>query len=90
MFLFFFVGGKPEKINLSDLKPETEAAAVTALGPGIAIIFTSSPNNSVTFSINIFPGSEIPGVPASETKAKFFPCFNKIKISSIFFIFECW
>ena len=74
--------------------PATESAAVRADGPGTDSILISrsdleSPkgltlNSSLTFSTSIAPGSEIAGVPASDTKAIFFPSFNHSIIFSNF------
>ena len=59
------------------LKPEQISAFTKADAPGIGII-------SILFSIAFFtissPGSDIPGVPASETNAMFFPS-NKFSIN---------
>lgn len=52
--------------------PDAIIALIAAHAPGIGIIL-------ILFSIAHFtisaPGSEIPGVPASETRAMFFPFF---------------
>jgi len=72
-------GGNPRKENLSIGKPEIEAALIKAEQPGIGII-TTLIFPLTRNSINLFPGSEIPGVPESETNAKFFPFSNKSAI----------
>ena len=55
------------------LNPEHINAFISAHAPGIGII-------SILFSIAFFtissPGSDIPGVPASVTRAIFSPFFN--------------
>ena len=60
-------------------------AFIAAQAPGIGTI-------SILFfiaSLTIFsPGSEIPGVPASETTAIFSP-FNTFSIKILLFIFSC-
>ena len=66
-----------ENKNLSVGNPETEAATVTAEAPGTGTIFTLFPKALTTSLVSKLPGSEIPGVPASETKARFLPAFNK-------------
>ena len=69
IFWFKLLGKKPRKFNPFDSNPDTEKAEVKAETPGIVIIwwllflanFTNSP-----------AGSDIPGVPASVTKATSF------------------
>jgi hypothetical protein len=59
-------GRKPSKQNLSLGSPEFTRAGIRAVGPG-------SVSTGISFSIHVLisknPGSEIPGVPASETSA---------------------
>ena len=75
--------------NLSIGHPATEAAAVRAEGPGIGTIVKSF-NCLIAKSINLLPGSDIPGVPASLIRARFLPCFNNARIDSILAGPECW
>ena len=77
-------GEKPKNVKLSIEIPATEAIAVIEDTPGIGIISTFNLLFKIS-ATSLFPGSEIPGVPASETKAKIFPSRNKLKISSTFF-----
>ena len=68
-FSLLFVGRNPIKVNSFVLNPEHISADIPATGPGIGI-------TSISFSIASFtiasPGSEMPGVPASDTIATFF------------------
>ena len=68
--LSYSFGTNPKNKNLCIGKPEIEAMAVIAEGPGIGTISIFSPKFSIIFDINSLPGSEIPGVPASLIKAK--------------------
>src|SRR5260221_4605633 len=77
-FLVFFLGQKPINKKLLVLNPETDNAAVTLDGPGIGTILISLEFKK---SMSSLPGSAIPGVPASVTKARFLPCKSKFKIS---------
>jgi tRNA1Val (adenine37-N6)-methyltransferase len=52
-------------------------ADIAAEGPGIISISTGWDN---TFCSSFSPGSDIPGIPASESKAIFFPCSNRSTI----------
>ena len=72
----FLCGINPKKINSADEIPLAQRAVIRALGPGIGIILASTPNSLRRFETSITPGSEIVGVPASETRAKFFPPFK--------------
>ncbi len=67
LFLSLILRGKnPSKTNLSVGNPDTTTAVISAETPGIGIIFI------LLFKakfINTYPGSEIPGIPASETRA---------------------
>ena len=56
-------------------------AVIAALGPGIATISISFLTAELTSRV---PGSEIEGVPASETIPQFSPEFILSTISSIF------
>ena len=60
---FSFSGKKPMKENLSE-NPLSAIAVVIAEAPGMGKILISFLIHSLT---KILPGSEIPGVPASET-----------------------
>ena len=72
-----FDGKKPTKVKLLVENPETISAHTKAHGPGIG-------KTSISFSIQAFtifsPGSEIAGVPASETTATSLPS-NSVLIS---------
>ena len=59
-------GRNPTKRNLLLGKPDTTSAASGAEGPGIGIIDIPAAIVSLT---NRYPGSEIRGVPASQTNA---------------------
>ena len=72
---FFFRGGNPTNMKLSELKPETDKAAVTDEGPGKGLIFI--PREMASFT-NKSPGSDIKGVPASLTSAKSLPSSSKL------------
>ena len=65
-----FSDKKPKKINFSE-NPLIDADAVTEDAPGIGIIGILLSTHSL---INIRPGSETAGVPASEIKDKILPC----------------
>ena len=71
-------GKKPIKQNLSVGKPDETKDDIAAQGPGIETISKSLFIRSRT---NLYPGSEIKGVPLSETKARFKPLS---KYSTIF------
>jgi len=70
------------------LSPDTTSEFIIADGPGI--ISTSISFSIASFTINS-PGSEIQGVPASETSPTLFPDFNISIISFLtFFSFHEW
>jgi hypothetical protein len=69
----FFTGRNPSKINFSNGKPEITKAGTNAVAPGKHSTLISRFKHSRT---NKNPGSEIPGVPASEIKAMVSPSFN--------------
>jgi len=79
-----FVDKKPTKTNSLVLNPEAITALTNAHAPGIGIISISFFIASFTISS---PGSDIPGVPASETIAIFSP-FNAFSINILLFIFS--
>ena len=62
----FLTGKKPSKINLSEGNPEFTKAGTKAVAPGKQSTSISFFTHSRT---NKKPGSEIAGVPASETSA---------------------
>ena len=70
-----------EKKNFS-LKPLIETADVTDEAPGIGNVSMPS---STHLLIKIDPGSEIPGVPASEIREIINPFFNNSIILDKFF-----
>lgn len=69
-FSFLFTGRNPIKENSHVSNPELVRAEINAQAPGIA-------TTSILFFIACLtisnPGSEIAGVPASETRAMFSP-----------------
>ena len=69
-FLPFFLGKKPSKIKRSVGSPDETNAARKADGPG-----TDSTVESIAIAsrTSLYAGSEMPGVPASVTTARFFP-----------------
>ena len=67
------IAKKPAKIYWSALTPATDNKVVIADGPGIGMISISSLWRAL---INNAPGSEMIGVPASETNTIFFPFFS--------------
>lgn len=84
IFSFLFTGKKPIKINSFVFIPELINALIAAQAPGIGIISIFS----LIASLTIFsPGSEIPGVPASETSAIFSP-FNIFSIKTLLLFFS--
>ena len=86
-FLFFLFKGKnPKNKNVSVFIPEPIKAFTKAHAPGIGMTFIFS---CIHFFITISPGSHIPGVPASETNAIFFPFFNSFINSSDFISSLC-
>src|SRR5450759_2014748 len=79
LFLPFFGGRKPSKQNLSLGSPEYTSAGMRAVGPG-------RDSTGIYFSTHVLtsknPGSEIPGVPASETSAIVWPAMIFEQIDS--------
>ena len=86
MVLPFFTGKKPSKENLSEGKPEQTKAGTKAVGPGKDSTSTSYFMHSRT---NKNPGSEIPGVPASEIKAVSILSLSLLIIDSNFLCSLC-
>ena len=84
-FLPFFCGRNPKKKNESEGNPETLRAVVTAEAPGIGTISIFS---SIHALINLYPGSLIVGVPASEINAILLPSFNRLIILGVFSFFQ--
>ncbi len=68
----FLCGRNPRNKNSVSVMPAIESAAVSADGPGIATIFVSGFSSRTCITTNP-PGSEMPGVPASDTSATSFP-----------------
>ena len=69
--LSFFLDDKnPWNTNLSVGNPDTTKAAILADGPGNTITWIF---HSIARFIKSAPGSEIPGIPASDTSAMFVP-----------------
>ena len=69
----FFKGKKPSKQNASVGKPLFTKAGTKAVAPGKQHTSTLFSTQALT---NKNAGSLIPGVPASVSKAIFFPVFN--------------
>ena len=67
---FDLTGGNPRNANDSLGSPDTARAAITALGPGIGSIRIPA---SIAALISRCPGSDIVGVPASDTSATLSP-----------------
>ena len=82
------MGKNPKNKNSSVSNPEIESAAIGDDGPGIGIISVSGSSSSIFFIKNC-PGSEIPGVPASEIRAIFFVSLRVSIIKSTFASLEC-
>lgn len=80
----FLCGKNPKNKNSSDDSPAIDIAAASAEAPGIASIFASGAN-SRTRATSRAPGSEMPGVPASETNTIFSPASNR-SITSLAFL----
>lgn len=72
---FFFGGKKPKKIKLLHGKAAAAKAEVNAEGPATECIFIPIFFASLT---NLYPGSLISGVPASDIKAMDMPLFKKL------------
>ena len=70
-------GRKPSKVKWSVGRPETTRAATRADGPGITSTGIPSAMASRTRS---YPGSEMAGVPASETSATLSPSRRRRRI----------
>ena len=70
-----FAGMKPKNVKGEELKPDTESAAMSALGPGMGCALIPSLAQAAANSV---PGSLIPGVPASDTTARLSPLLNKL------------
>ena len=66
-------GGYPKNINLSGANPLRVRAVITEEGPGRESTSMFCARHSLT---NLYPGSEIRGVPASEIKQIFAPFFS--------------
>ena len=64
------IGRKPSKVNRSAGIPAADSAVATAEAPGIGTTGTPAARASRT---SRKPGSEIPGVPASVTRATDLP-----------------
>ena len=86
-FLFFlFNGKKPKNVNSFASIPDAISAVIAAHAPGIGITFILFSKHFFTISS---PGSDITGVPASDTNATFFPSNNLFINSSIFISSLC-
>ena len=81
--LHFLIGKNPRYKKWWELIPDAEIAVITADGPGRAV--TSIPA-ARTSCISAYPGSEIPGVPASEISAiSFHSCRSAMSLSDLVF-----
>ena len=69
-------GGNPKNENGSCGKPHTDSAVKGALAPGIGSTLICFSTHART---NSRPGSEIPGVPASETRAMLRPLSSEAR-----------
>ena len=69
----FFSGRKPHIQNAEVSNPDSTSALIAAHGPLITVY--SSPR-FISSSARILPGSEIMGMPASDTSARFSPFSN--------------
>jgi hypothetical protein len=67
------LGGNPSKQNLSVGSPETASAVVTADGPGRAVTLMPAAAAAAT---SRYPGSLMPGVPASVTSRTSLPALR--------------
>ena len=81
LIIFCFIWKKIHKKYFSE-KPLTDIAVVTAEAPGSGIISISCFIHSL---INITPGSETAGVPASDINEICLPSFNRPIILERFF-----
>src|SRR3989344_2119444 len=81
----FLCGGKPKNVNSERLMSLKEMIAAREDGPGIVTI---SAKVAASF-ISLCPGSDIPGVPASVTNARFLPSSSNPVIRSSTFGEEC-
>ena len=72
-------GRKPSKKKCSMGRPEATSAQMAADGPGMTS--TRSPLSSAA-STSLWPGSETPGMPASETKATRSPASMRSSVGS--------
>jgi hypothetical protein len=66
-------------VNAAVDSPETESAAITALGPGTA--YTGRPA-AIAARTTRSPGSDTPGLPASTTSAPVSPASSRPAISA--------
>ena len=85
-FSVWLTGKKPIKLNSVVFIPEQINAFINAHAPGIGITSISFFIACLTISS---PGSEIPGVPASETNAIFCPSNNLLMSTFDLFFSVC-
>ena len=82
------IGGNPRNVNVSVGRPDPARAASAALGPGMGS--TRMPA-SMALRISCRPGSEIVGVPASETRAIESPrCRRSTRAADFLFSLCSW
>ena len=86
-FWILLLAKNPKNKKLSHGIPLIEIEAVKEDGPGMQIIFWFCLRKKF---INLYPGSEIKGVPASEINAIEWPFFNLSKIISNRFLNWNW
>lgn len=79
--LSFFESKNPQNVNESVGTPAAERAVMTDDAPGMGMILICAFWQSCT---RRYPGSEISGVPASETIAIVSPAFKRSMIFGIF------
>ena len=82
-----FAGRKPTKRKRSLGSPQTDTAAVTALGPGTGTTAMPAPRASRT---SASPGSDTVGVPASDTSATSLPARSVARIWAPLERSLCW
>src|SRR3989344_6405568 len=87
----FLCGGNPKNKNSDKSISLTDIMEANEEGPGIGTMEIKLPlGNPVTKClINLCPGSDIPGVPASVTNARFLPSSSNPVIRSSTFGEEC-
>ena len=84
----FFCGKKPSNVNRSQGNPEATNAGTKAVAPGRHCTVTPRATQALT---NINPGSEMPGVPASDMSAITSPAaIRAAKASAVWCSLNLW